>query len=202
MEVTVTMFQEDAMASGTGSLTGGIADISVDTGSLSPGIVSVRISATAIGMTDFSHTYDLVLTKESQPPIISVSSVEWDGGQWQVSGTFSDPDGEEVTFVIDIDGANGGQITTSGNTWSSNSINFEIMGEGEFIVTVTACDSSNVCTAITETVDTSDLFNDQTITPPPTIVSDTTSEGGLPAPGIAFTVLSIIGALMYTRRRE
>jgi hypothetical protein len=202
MEVTITMFQEGAEASQTRMVpNGGTTDISVDTGSLSPGDVHVRVVATADGMTDFVHTYDLVLTKDSLPPTITVSSAEWDGSQWQVSGTFSDPDGEDVSFTIEIDGQNGGQITTSGNMWSSESINFEIWGEGQFTVTVTACDASNECTTITETVDTAFLFNDQTITPPPP-TTETTESSGLPAPGIAFTVLSIIGALMYTRRRE
>ena len=202
MEVTITMFQEGAEASQTRMVpNGGSTDISVDTGSLSPGDVHVRVVATANGMTDFVHTYDLVLTKDSLPPTITVSSAEWDGSQWQVSGTFSDPDGEDVSFTIEIDGQNGGQITTSGNMWSSESINFEIWGEGQFTVTVTACDASNECTTITETVDTAFLFNDQTITPPPP-TTETTESSGLPAPGIAFTVLSIIGALMYTRRRE
>ena len=201
LDVTITLFQEGAVASGTGILTGGPTDISVDTGSLSPGEAHVRVHATATGMTDFVHTYDLVLTKDSLPPVITVSSAEWDGSLWQVSGTFSDPDGEEVTFSIDIDGENGGQITTSGNMWSSESINFEVQGEGIFTVTVNACDSSNECTTITETVDTALLFNDQTITPPaPDIVAE--EPGGLPAPGIAFTMLSIIGALMYAKRRE
>ena len=107
-----------------------------------------------------------------------------------------------MTFTIEIDGQNGGQITTSGNMWSSESINFEIWGEGVFTVTVNACDASNECTTITETVDTSFLFDDQTITPPAIVPSETTESEGLPAPGIAFTVLSIIGALMYTKRRE
>jgi len=203
MEVTITMFQEGAEASQTRMVpNGGPTDISVDTGSLSPGDVHVRVVATANGMTDFVHTYDLVLTKDSLPPTITVSSAEWDGSQWQVSGTFSDPDGEDVTFTIEIDGQNGGQITTNGNMWSSESINFEIWGEGTFTVTVNACDASNECTTITETVDTAFLFNDQTITPPPTTVIEDSESAGLPAPGIAFTVLSIIGALMYTRRRE
>lgn len=202
MDVTVTLFQENAIATGTGSLSGSVTDISVDTGSLSPGDIHVRVMATASGMTDFVHTYDIVLTKDSLPPTITVSSAEWDGSQWQVSGTFSDPDGEDVTFTIEIDGQNGGQITTSGNMWSSESINFEIWGEGVFTVTVNACDVSNECTTITETVDTSFLFDDQTITPPAIVPSETTESEGLPAPGIAFTVLSIIGALMYTKRRE
>ena len=202
MEVTVTMFQDGAVASETGMLTGGPADISVDTGALSPGEIHVRVHATGSGMTDFAHTYDLVLSKDSLPPIITVSSAEWDGSYWQVSGTFSDPDGEDVTFTIDIDGTNGGQIAVNGNTWSSESINFEIWGEGTFIVTVNACDASNECASITQTVDTADLFNDQTITPPVTTDPVTEESGSLPAPGIAFTVLSIIGALMYARRRE
>ncbi len=203
MDVTITLFQDNAVATGTGTISGGISEeITVDTGSLSPGDVHVRVLATANGMTDFAHTYDLVLSKASLPPTVSVSSAEWDGSQWQVSGTFSDPDGEEVTFTIDIDGQNGGQITTSGNMWSSESINFEIWGEGIFTVTVTACDASSECTTITETVDTAILFDDQTITPPTISPSETTESAGLPAPGIAFTVLSIIGALMYTRRRE
>ena len=83
-----------------------------------------------------------------------------------------------------------------------STINFEILGEGIFTVTVNACDASNQCTTITEEVDTAFLFNDQTITPPTPTPTETTENTGLPAPGIAFTVLSIIGALMYTRRRE
>ena len=126
MDVTVTLFQENRIASGTVTLTGNPADVSIDTGPLSPGDIHVRVVATASGMTDFVHTYDIVLTKDSEPPTITVSSAEWDGSLWQISGTFSDPDGEEVTFTIDIDGQNGGQITTSGNVWSSESINFEI----------------------------------------------------------------------------
>ena len=200
MEVTVTLFQEGGTASSTGTIPGDA--IVVDTGSLSPGEIQLRVHATGEGMSDFHYTFDTILMKSSQPPTISISSAEFDGSMWQVTGVFSDPDGEAVTFTIEIDGAAGGEISTSGNTWSSQQINFDIFSEGEHVVTITACDESNVCTTITETVDNSFLFNTGNIIEPPAIVAEPEDSGSLPAPGIAFIVVAVIGALMYAGRRD
>lgn len=203
MEVTITLFQDTSVATSTGTVTGGLTSIIVDTGSLSPGDVQLRVHATGLGMSDYHHTYDTILTKASQPPSITVSSAEFDGSMWQVTGVFSDPDGEMVTFTIEIDGAAGGEISTSGNTWSSQQINFDIFSEGEHTVTVTACDESQVCTTITETVDNSFLFNSGNVIEPPIIISDEEEDSSsLPAPGIAFLVVAVIGALMYAGRRD
>ena len=152
MEVTITLFQEGGIASST-EIVEGLTTITVDTSSLSPGDIELRVQATGSGMSDYHYTYDTILTKASQPPSITVSRAEFDGSMWQVTGVFSDPDGEAVTFTIEIDGAAGGEISTSGNTWSSQQINFDIFSEGVHTVTVTACDESNVCTTITETVE-------------------------------------------------
>ncbi len=203
MEVTISLFQDSSVATSTGTVTGGLTSIIVDTGSLSPGDVQLRVHATGLGMSDYHHTYDTILTKASQPPSITVSSAEFDGSMWQVTGVFSDPDGEMVTFTIEIDGAAGGEISTSGNTWSSQQINFDIFSEGEHTVTVTACDESQVCTTITETVDNSFLFNSGNVIEPPIIISDEEEDSSsLPAPGIAFLVVAVIGALMYAGRRD
>ena len=200
MQVTVTLFQEGGTASSTGTIPGDA--IVVDTGSLSPGEIQLRVHATGEGMSDFQYTFDTILMKSSQPPTISISSAEFDGSMWQVTGVFSDPDGEAVTFTIEIDGAAGGEISTSGNTWSSQQINFDIFSEGEHVVTITACDESNVCTTITETVDNSFLFNTGNTIEPPAIVAEPEDSGSLPAPGIAFIVVAVIGALMYAGRRD
>ena len=201
MEVTVTLFQEDGVASSTGTIPGGA--ITVDTGSLNPGEVQLRVHATGTGMSDYHYTYETILTKASQPPSITVSSAEFDGSMWQVTGVFSDPDGEAVTFTIEIDGAAGGEISTSGNTWSSQQINFDIFSEGVHTVTVTACDESNVCTTITETVDNSFLFNSGNVIEPPVVITDDSEDSGsLPAPGIAVLMVAVIGALMYAGRRD
>ncbi|MFL2979084.1 MAG: hypothetical protein DBX05_01940 [Candidatus Poseidoniales archaeon] len=203
MDVTVTLFQDAGVASSTETVTGGLISINLDTSSLSPGEVQLRVHATGTGMSDYHYTYDTILTKESQPPSITISSAEFDGSMWQVTGVFSDPDGEAVTFTIEIDGAAGGEISTSGNTWSSQQINFDIFSEGEHTVTITACDESNVCSTITETVDNSFLFGSNNIIEPPLISTDPVEDSGsLPAPGIGFLVVAVIGALMYAGRRD
>ena len=44
---------------------------------------------------------------------------EFDGTMWRVGGQYSDPDGEPVTFTIEVEGQEIGQILVSGNTWES-----------------------------------------------------------------------------------
>ena len=140
------------------------------------------------------------ISKESSPPSLSITSTEWDGSQWSMQGQYSDPDGETVSFTMAIDGSDTGSVSSSGNTWSTPSINFRLWDEGEHVVTIEGCDASNKCSSVSQTVDNSHLFDEPEPEPIPPPIDD--GDGGLlPATGLPALIVAVVGALMYGRRR-
>ena len=146
------------------------------------------------------HIYDIDLVKESSPPLMTIIDTEWDGSQWSMQGQYSDPDGESVEFEMSIDGSRTGSVSSTGNTWSTPSINFELWSEGEHIVSVQGCDSSGKCSEVSQSVNNSHLFEEpEPVVAPPQEEGD---DGGLlPAAGLPSVVAAAVVALMYGRRR-
>ena len=121
---------------------------------LSPG--NYVLGVTVIGNDNiiaWTSEWDLQLSKQSQPPVLTISSGDWVDSnsddlvdKYTLTGSFNDPDGEDVTFTITLNGQTAGSITTSGTTWSSAPIPFDLYPEGEHNITITACDESGICT--------------------------------------------------------
>ena len=144
------------------------------------------------------HIYDIDLTKESSPPMLTITNSDWDGAEWSMQGQYSDPDGEEVSFSMTIAGSNTGSVSSTGNSWSTPAIDFRLWSEGEHLVSVEGCDSSGKCSEVFQTVNNSHLFEVEEVVPPP---SEEEGGGLLPAAGLPMVLVAVVAALMYGRRR-
>ncbi len=165
-----------------------------------PGEVDVWVRiASSSNVYSMEHIYDIDLVKESSPPLLTITSSEWDGPEWYMQGQYSDPDGEEVTFGMSIDGSNTGSVGSSGNTWATPSIDFRLWSEGEHEVVVEGCDSSGKCSQVLEIVNNSHLFEVEQVQPPP---SEEEDGGLLPAAGLPLVLVAVVVALMYGVRRD
>jgi hypothetical protein len=162
-----------------------------------PGTVYVAIRVTGDGVYMMEAIYHLGIEKASKAPVMTVNSEGWDGDSWMMSGQFSDPDGEEVTFTLMIDGSSVGNIAVDGNTWSTPSIDFSVWAEGAHTVEVTGCDASGMCTSQQRVVDNSHLF----VEPEPEPDSPGEPVAGLPAMGLLGLILAASAALIYSGRR-
>ena len=164
-----------------------------------PGEVDVwiRIQGSS-NVYSMEHIYDIDLTKESSPPILTITNSDWDGAEWSMHGQYSDPDGEDVSFSLSIDGSNTGSVSSTGNSWSTPGIDFRLWSEGEHVVGGEGCDSSGKCSEVFQTVNNSHLFEVEEIVPPP---SEEEDGGLLPAAGLPLVLVAVVAALMYGRRR-
>ena len=159
--------------------------------------VWVRIQGSS-NVYSMEHVYDIDLVKESSPPTLTISNSNWDGAEWSMQGQYSDPDGEDVSFSMSIDGSNTGSVSTTGNSWATPAIDFRLWSEGEHAVIVEGCDSSGKCSQVSQTVNNSHLFEVDEVTPPPSGGED---GGLLPAAGVPMALVAVVAALMYGRRR-
>ena len=162
-----------------------------------PGPAYVAVRITGDGVYTLQTTYDLGIQKASSAPIMTVNSEGWDGDTWSMSGQFSDPDGEAVSFSLMIDGSPVGSITVSGNMWSTPPIDFSVWAEGSHIVEVRGCDESELCVSQQRSVDNSHLFVEPEPEPQPP--SDNSSI--LPSMGLTGLILAASAALMNSGRR-
>lgn len=161
----------------------------------------MTVQASGVGMAQYTHTYNLDLEKQSIPPTIDVLGGEWVGANYILNGVFSDSDGEAVSFTLFLDGVQQGQVSVTGNQWVTDEIPFDLLIEGIHNVTIEACDSSGECTSVSEDVDNTFLFEDSTDEPHVNTPA-VEEESGLPAPGIALTLLGLLGAGIALRRRD
>jgi len=159
--------------------------------------VWVRIQGSSNVYT-MEHIYDIDLTKESSPPMLTITNSDWDGAEWSMQGQYSDPDGEEVSFSMTIAGSNTGSVSSTGNSWSTPAIDFRLWSEGEHVVSVEGCDSSGKCSEVFQTVNNSHLFEVEEVVPLP---SEEEDGGLLPAAGLPMVLVAVVAALMYGRRR-
>ena len=159
--------------------------------------VWVRIQGSS-NVYSMEYVYDIDLVKESSPPTLTISNSNWDGAEWSMQGQYSDPDGEDVSFSMSIDGSNTGSVSTTGNSWATPAIDFRLWSEGEHAVIVEGCDSSGKCSQVSQTVNNSHLFEVDEVTPPPSGGED---GGLLPAAGVPMALVAVVAALMYGRRR-
>jgi len=165
-----------------------------------PGEVDVWVSIQgSSNVYSMEHVYDIDLVKESSPPMLTVTNSDWDGAEWSMQGQYSDPDGEEVSFSMSIDGSNTGSVSSTGNSWTTPAIDFRLWSGGEHVVVVEGCDSSGKCSHVSQTVNNTHLFEIEEDTPPPP--SEEEDGGILPAAGLPMVLIAVVAALMYGRRR-
>ena len=176
-----------------------MSEITADVAATStvPGPAYVAIRVTGDGVYTMEAIYDLGIEKASRAPVMTVNSEGWDSDSWMMSGQFSDPDGEEVTFTLMIDGSSVGNIAVNGNTWSTPTIDFSVWAEGTHTVEVTGCDVSGMCTSQQRVVDNSHLF----VEPEPEPDAPSESSSRLPAMGLPGLILAASAALIYSGRR-
>jgi len=170
-----------------------------------PGPVNVWVEV-LVGQFSFQHIVDLGIVKESSAPLFEFGLQEFDGTMWRIGGQYSDPDGEPVTFTIEIEGREAGQIMVSGNTWESEwiDISHEALSlPPEWIliqIDVTACDYSGKCTSEEVLVDIKSMMEDISV---PEAPDDSNEAGGsLPSTGIPALAIALSLALLFGRREE
>jgi|TARA_B110000438_G_scaffold133363_1_gene129222 hypothetical protein len=172
----------------------------VESTGIIPGVVNLWIRAYGENIYPIDKLFYLDITKESSPPMISVSEYGWEVDTWKAQGQFSDPDGEEVIFSLSVDGLSAGSISVSGDSWATPIINFGIWNEGIHEVKIIGCDISLKCNEVVLMVNNTHLFEEQNPTlPPPTNNED---NGFLPGPSIVLTILSLTIGLIYSTRRD
>ena len=167
--------------------------------SIVPGPVNVWLEV-VVGQFSLQHIIDIGIVKESTAPSITISSMgEFDGTMWRVGGQYSDPDGEPVTFTIEVGGQEIGQIVVSGNTWESEWIDLSAFSSGVIDVDVTGCDQSGKCTTSSTSVDIASVMEEIVDSEMP----DDADEVGesLPSSGVASLVVAISLAVLFRRRR-
>ena len=164
-----------------------------------PGPVNVWMEV-SVGQFSLQHIIDIGIVKESTAPSMTISGMgEFDGTMWRVGGQYSDPDGEPVTFTIEVDGQEIGQIMVSGNTWESEWIDMSEFSSGVINVDVTGCDQSGKCTSSSTTVDVALLMEELV---DPEIPDDADEvDGALPSLGVPSLVVAISLAVLFRRRR-
>ena len=123
---------------------------------------------------------------------------EFDGTMWRVGGQYSDPDGEPVTFTIEVGGQEIGQIVVSGNTWESEWIDLSAFSSGVIDVDVTGCDQSGKCTTSSTTVDIASVMEE--LVDPETLDDADEVGGSLPSLGVPSLVIAISLAVLFRRR--
>jgi hypothetical protein len=111
---------------------------------LIPGAVDVWFKISGDGIQERVEKSSLIFQKIGESPIISILNSEWVGTTWSMNGMFGEPDGEDVSFSMLIDGNNLGNVDALGNSWSVGPIDFALFDPGEHTVTVRVCDASGM----------------------------------------------------------
>ena len=177
--------------------------------SFKPGAVMVKISFKGENLAVWnSFEIDLGLTIPSTPPIVQITDYEWldqDGDglvdTYLLSGQFSDPDGEEVSLSITMNGAPTGTIEVNGATWTSAGIEFYKYDAGDYTIVIEACDSSNTCVTVEKMVPNLYWAEDIGPTVDPAVLPEPAEES-MPAPGIGIALAGIAIALFASRKRQ
>ncbi len=122
-----------------------------------PGPVNLWIEV-IVGNNSFQRVVDLGIVKISSPPTLTIGEVIFDGSLVKLNGFYSDPDGEDVEVDISMNGEKMGQISLSGNSWSSNWIDLSSLNYGILEIEVRGCDQSGRCTSIFQDINNSGVI--------------------------------------------
>ena len=126
-------------------------------------------------MADFDHTYDMGMSKASSPPSISIVNYEWIGENYEITGQFSDPDGDPVTITATDNGNIWGTIQTSGNQWMATGAG--IPDAEAYSIVLTACDNWNQCSSQTHEAGATPGGQDDESVDPPVSDSEVCDDG-------------------------
>jgi len=175
---------------------------------LKPGSFMVSIAFSGNNVISKSYELDLGLSIPNTPPIIQITDYNWldqdnDGivDTYVLSGQVSDPDGEDVTLTITMNGGSAGTITVNGAEWTTAGIPFYAYDAGDYTIVIQACDASDVCKSVEKIVPNlywaeaiNDIDPDQLPTP--------STDDAMPAPGFGIALAGIGIALFASRKRE
>ena len=201
MSAVVTLVQDDAQASSNPVTMNGETVVTADLSSMSPGPFMVKITAQGSGMADFSHTFNLGMSKASSPPSVTVTDGFWNGDSYEISGFVNDPDGDPVT----ITGMNGayvwgtGTFQVQGNNWLASGSGIPDATAND--LTITACDNWGQCASVTHAAGETPGASEST----PDIVSNNDEDdggGGLPGFGMFAALGAIALAGLGHQRRD
>ena len=183
--------------------------LELDLAGLNPGAFSVQVSATASGMLDWIGVVDLGLSKTGQPPTITVQKTldgengTWDdsGNSFSLSGTFYEPDGESVQFSIEVCGFSKTSVNQMGTNWEASVSVAGCTEHDSYTITITVTDATGL------------QAQSIVITLPPggdtggssggggggALTTD--DSGGLPAPGLAISLI-VVAFAAFIRRKD
>ncbi len=179
---------------------------------LKPGNVMIMGSAQSSNMLTFNFMLDFELEKESLPPVLDLTvnfegkNATWDasGYKFTLRGEVLDPDGEEVSLVLNLCGYQATDFTKVGKNWEIDVSIATCKQQGitEYDVTIKATDDSGKNSTLSvlvkdpyETSDNSGGSSDD---------SDSDSESsGLPSVSLLATLsITLLGAAFARRKLE
>lgn len=197
--VLTAQVTRDGVAMGLNVTQSADGTLSVPTLTASPGPLSLRISLTADGLVPFAMTLDPGWNRSNALPTLTIEQIGFnDEGRLEVSGRFADPEGQDLTGRLSVDGAVGGTIELDGNRWSTT-VDLSLWGFGEHEVAIELCDPHGGCATVHENVT---LSADDAL---PDVTNGRSAEDtGLPAPGLGLTLLAMLAGLLVVglqRRR-
>ena len=166
---------------------------------LIPGAVDVWFKISGDGIQERVEKSSLIFQKIGDPPIISILNSEWVGTTWSMNGMFGEPDGEDVSFSMLIDGNNLGNVDALGNSWSVGPIDFALFDPGEHTVTVRVCDASGMCSSADRSLNSTEALEAPSGAEPPPKADQNDAEGLLPFPGLSSMIGILAAAFMYRR---
>lgn len=175
---------------------------------LSPGAFSVELFATANGMLDWTASFDLGLSKASTPPTISLSlTLSGENGSWDssgysytMSGTFNEPDGEDVSFSVEVCGYTSTAVDQMGSNWDSTVSVAGCSDHSKYDINITATDASGTSASLL--VEALPPSGDETVGGGGGGGGANSEGGGLPFPGIGITLIGLAFAALTFRRRQ
>jgi hypothetical protein len=144
------------------------------------------------------------MNKLGQAPALSIntnidgSSFTWSADQYSftLSGTYLDPDGEDVTLSATICGQETKNFITSGQAWEVEISTAACSGTvSPWIVTITATDASGM-TASFDVEVTHPLDNTEAVI----VVESVTDEGLLPSLGMLATIVASLCVALLKKR--
>ena len=186
------------------SLSSNAASADMSLSGLLPGEFKLSFSASANGMLDWNGEIDLNMNKLGQAPALSINTnidgttFTWSADQFSftLSGTYLDPDGEDVTLSATICDKKTKNFITSGQAWEAEISTATCSGTASpWIVNVTATDASGMTTSFDVEV-THPLDNTEAAI----VVESVTDEGLLPSLGMLATIVASLCVALLKKR--
>jgi hypothetical protein len=171
---------------------------------LLPGSFKVKFSASANGMLDWNGEIDLGMKKLGQAPALSVNTnidgsyITWSQDQFSftVSGTYLDPDGEDVTLTATICNQENKKFIIEGQLWEAEISTAVCSGTTPpWIVNITATDASGMTMSFDVEVSYPIDNTDTAI-----LVEPVTDEGLLPSLGMLATIVASLCVALVKKR--